>query len=72
MNPQFSSGLLPKRDVEADRLLAALGGSRLKASHRSNPFDGPPDTIDWASHAVSAFQHMLSRGHKPTLTLLDM
>lgn len=68
-SPQLSAGTLQRREQEAKRVLAALGGV---TQRRSNPFDAPPDTIDWASHAVSAFQHMLSRGHTPTLTLLDM
>lgn len=68
------------RQLEADKVLAALGGGPQpgkpgyqppQAAHRSSPFDGSPDSIDWASHAVSAFHHMLGRGHRPTITLLD-
>ena len=61
------------RQLEADKVLAALaGGSRLQQpAHRSSPFDGPPDAIDWPSHAISAFHHMLGRGNKPSLTVLD-
>lgn len=65
-------GLPAERQKEAETVLAALGGHKLRrGAHQSNPFDGPPDTIDWASHALSAFHHMLSRGFRPTLELLD-
>ncbi|GLI62167.1 hypothetical protein VaNZ11_004747 [Volvox africanus] len=65
-------GLPAERQKEAERVLAALGGHKLRrGAHQSNPFDGTPDTIDWASHALSAFHHMLSRGFRPTLELLD-
>ncbi|EFJ49645.1 hypothetical protein VOLCADRAFT_104228 [Volvox carteri f. nagariensis] len=65
-------GLPAERQKEAERVLAALGAHKLRrGAHQSNPFDGPPDTIDWASHALSAFHHMLSRGFRPTLELLD-
>ena len=60
------------RRQEAEKVLAALGGHKLRrGAHQSNPFDGPPDTVDWASHALSAFHHMLSRGFRPSLELLD-
>ncbi|GLC36947.1 hypothetical protein PLESTB_000175400 [Pleodorina starrii] len=65
-------GLPAERGKEAERVLAALGAHKLRrGAHQSNPFDGPLDTIDWASHALSAFHHMLSRGFRPTLELLD-
>ncbi len=67
-------GALPsERRLEAAKVLAALGGNKLRrGAHQSNPFDGPPDTVDWASHALSAFHHMLSRGHRPSLELMDL
>ncbi|GFR52105.1 hypothetical protein Agub_g14618 [Astrephomene gubernaculifera] len=46
--------------------------SSSSSSHRSSPFDGRPDEVDWSSHALSAFHHMMSRGFRPTLELLDI
>ncbi|KXZ51095.1 hypothetical protein GPECTOR_14g78 [Gonium pectorale] len=61
------------RRAEADKVLEALGGHKLRRGvHQSNPFDSPADSIDWTSHALSAFHHMLSRGHKPSLEMLDL
>eukprot|EP00198_Chlamydomonas_reinhardtii_P001964 XP_001691300.1 protein with PPR repeats [Chlamydomonas reinhardtii] len=69
----YSTGIPAQRKMEAEKVLAALGGHKLRrGAHQSNPFDGPPDTIDWASHALSAFHHMLGRGHRPSLELLDV
>jgi hypothetical protein len=67
------AGVSAERQAQAERLLAALGGHRLRRGpHHSNPFDAPPDTVDWSSHALSAFHHMLGRGFRPSLEMLDL
>ncbi|KAG2495157.1 hypothetical protein HYH03_006765 [Edaphochlamys debaryana] len=62
----------PERRLEGEKVLTALGKHKLKGPHQSNPFDGPPDLIDWAGNALSAFHHMLQRGHRPSLETLDL
>lgn len=76
-NPTGFSPLLSRmpalRPREAEAVVRSLGKGVVKGptSSRSSPLNQSVDSINWASQAISTYQHMLSKGHIPDLSMLD-